>query len=265
MNEYQSIASPTVQRDAPPKATRLYRAQEFAELSGVTVRALHHYDRLGVLKPTTRSAAGYRLYAQRDLARLQQIVTLKFLGFSLQQIRGILNRRTFDLVEELRAQRRIIAEKRRHLDAALTALERAELTVKDNGEPDWEAFRKIIEVIEMQSNTEWMKKYYSEEALADLARRNQQDPDAAKRGERAWAELIKDVEAALHEDPTGPKAQALADRWQKLIQSFTGGNAKVAEGLKKVYADQQNWPSTFKKPYSDEVGAFICKALAARK
>ena len=245
--------------------SKVYRAHEFAERAGVTVRTLHHYDRLGLLKPTSRSDAGYRLYVDRDLVRLQQIVTLKFLGFSLAQIKNILDRKNFDLLEELRAQRNIIAEKRRQLDCAVLAIERAERAVSGNGVPDWEAFRKIIEVIEMQSDMGWTKKYYSEEAKADLARRNREDPELARRGERDWAELIKDVEASLFEDPASPKAQALADRWQKLIQSFTGGNPEVSAGLKKLYADQGNWPASFKKPYSDEVSAFICKAVAARE
>ena len=245
-----------------PKA---YRAHDFAKRAGVTVRTLHHYDQLGLLKPTSRSDAGYRLYVEGDLVRLQQIVTLKFLGFSLAQIKDILDRKDFDLLGELRAQRIIIAEKRRQLDCAVLAIERAELAVSNNGVPDWEAFRKIIEVIEMQTDMEWTKKYYSEEAKADLAKRSRGDPELARRGERDWAELIKDVEASLSQDPAGPKAQALADRWQKLIESFTGGTPEVAAGLKKLYADQGNWPASFKKPYSDEVGAFISKAMAARQ
>ena len=229
------------------------------------MRTLHHYDRLGLLKPAGRSDAGYRFYTDRDLVRLQQIVTLKFLGFSLAQIKDILDRKGFDLLRELRAQRRTIAEKRRRMDAIIEAIERAEAVLERSRVPDWESFRKIIEVVEMQNETEWTSKYYNEEARADLARRNREDPDAAKCGERAWAELIKDVEAALGEDPASAKAQTLAKRWQELIHSFTGGNAAVADGLRKLYADQKNWPATFKKPYSDEVGDFICKAIAAQK
>ena len=67
-------------------ATNVYRIQEFAKLAGVTVRALHHYDRLGLLKPSGRSAAGYRLYRDCDLARLEQIVVLKFLRLPLTEI-----------------------------------------------------------------------------------------------------------------------------------------------------------------------------------
>lgn len=244
---------------------KLYQANEFATRAGITVRALHHYDRLALLKPTTRSDAGYRLYSDRDFARLQQIVTLKFLGFSLTQIQRILDRRSFDLAQELRAQRSIIAEKRRQLDGAITAIERAERALDLKDEPDWELFRKIIEVIEMQNKMEWTNKYYSDEARAELAKKREQDPEIARRGERDWTVLIKEVETALGEDPASPKVQALAARWQNLIESFTAGNAKVAEGLKKLYADQKNWPSTFQKPYSDEVGALMCKAMEIRK
>ena len=63
------------------------------------------------------------------------------------------------------------------------------------------------------------------------------------------------------EDPASERAQALAARWQALIGAFTGGNSEVQKGLNRLYTDQQNWPSTFKKPYSDEAGAFICKAV----
>ena len=69
-----------------PGTTKLYHAREFAELAGVTVRTLHYYDRLGLLQPSYRSDAQYRLYSQRDLAQLEQIVVLKFLGLPLKSI-----------------------------------------------------------------------------------------------------------------------------------------------------------------------------------
>ncbi len=70
---------------------------------------------------------------------------------------------------------------------------------------------------------------------------------------------------ARGEDPSGEHAQALAARWSKLIEAFTGGDPAITENLSKLYADQANWPSTFKKPYSGEVGAFICEAMAVRQ
>lgn len=248
------------------RSTRLYKTAEFARLAGVTVRTLHHYDRLGLLKPSGRTAKGYRLYGERDFARLQQIVTLKFIGFPLKQIKDILNRGSSDLQKELRRQREIIAEQRRRLELAIDAIERVERVLASTDEPDWEVFTEIIEVINMQHDMEWTNKYYSEEAKEKIAERAQTVPrEVIEQAQRDWPALIKEVEAALQEDPASEKAQALAERWVNLVQGFTGGDPEIQKGLNKMYADQKNWPSTFPKPYTDEVQAFIAKALAARK
>src|SRR5437870_13174272 len=98
--------------------TQQYKVQEFAELAGVTVRALYHYDRLGLLKPR-RADTGYRLYRLCDLERLEQIVALKFLGIPLKQIKTLLDHDPLTLPNALRMQRRVLEEKRRILDSAI--------------------------------------------------------------------------------------------------------------------------------------------------
>src|SRR5919202_1523258 len=106
-------------------------AHEFAELAGVTVRALHHYDRLGLLRPR-RSPNGYRVYSRSDLERLEQIVALKFIGLPLSQVRAVLDRGPVDLATALSLQRRALEEKRRALDKALDAIRAAETAVAAN-------------------------------------------------------------------------------------------------------------------------------------
>jgi len=246
----------------------IYQADEFARVAGVTVRTLHHYDRIGLLKPSGYTSAGYRLYRKRDLIRLQQIVTLKFIGFPLIQIKDLLNRNSFDLVTALNQQREIIVEKRRQLDQAIKAIEKAESLLATNSEPDWDAFRNIIEVINMQNNMDWTKKYYSEEAQQKIKDRAQAIPqEVIEQGQRDWATLIRDVETAVTEgiDPKSERAADLAARWSELLKGFTGGNPVIQAGLNKMYADQANWPKTFPKPYSDEAGAFICEAMSQNR
>jgi DNA-binding transcriptional MerR regulator len=97
-----------------------YRVRAFAALAGVTVRALHHYDRLAVLRPK-RTGSGYRIYGARDLARLEQIVALKFLGLPLRQIRRVLDRDGRTLADVLRGLRRALEEKSRRLDRGAPA------------------------------------------------------------------------------------------------------------------------------------------------
>ncbi|MGH9937407.1 MAG: MerR family transcriptional regulator [Blastocatellia bacterium] len=242
---------------------RWYKASEFARLTGVTVRTLHHYDRLGLLKPSGHTEAGYRLYGERDFARLQQIVTLKFIGFPLNQIKNVLDRDSAPLTSALRLQRNILAEKRRQLDLAIAAIEQVECALASNGEPDWESFASIIEVVNMQNNTEWVKKYYTEEQLQSLAAR--WSPESQEKVSRDWAQLIKEVEASLGEDPASEKVQALASRWAELIEAFTGGDPGIGQSLRNLYADQSNWPSTFEKPCSSDVGVFIAQAMAIRR
>ncbi len=121
--------------------SRWYRVQEFAELAGVTVRALHHYDRLGLLKPK-RSEAGYRLYGLGDLERLEQIVALKFLGIPLKQIKNLFHRDAFELPRALRMQRRVLEEKRRLLDSAISAIGEAEKATQPGGRPDSAVLKK---------------------------------------------------------------------------------------------------------------------------
>ena len=246
----------------------VYRVSDFAEKAGVTVRTLHHYDRMGLLKPSGRTEAGYRLYGERDFGRLQQIVTLKFIGLPLRQIKDLLDGSDLDLAATLRLQRRLLLEKRLQLEAAIQAIEEAERSLKSSRAPDLAALKKIIEVMERQNAMEWTKKYYSEEAQAKIAERAKTfTPEMQAKVTQDWNDLIRDVESAIssHEDPASDKARKLAERWSSFARGFTGGDAEVQKGLNKLYADPGGWPASFKKPWSDDVEAFIKKAMAAHK
>ncbi len=234
-------------------------------MAGVTVRTLHHYDRLGLLRPR-RNESGYRVYGDRDLERLEQIVALKFLGLPLGEIRRLLDGDAGSLPDALRMQREVLEERRRLLDRAIGAIAEAERN------PQPALLRTIIEVIGMQENTDWKTKYYSPEARAKIAERGRDwTSEKQQQATCAWLELIRDVEAALTdgEDPTGKRAQALAARWRKLVEGFTGGDAEISAGLRRLYADQANWPAEaqeqmkpFRKP---AVWKFMGKAMDCGK
>jgi len=121
----QALGCLRVEKMTKTTSELLYRPNEFAALAGVTVRTLHHYDRIGLLRPSGYTSAGYRLYRKSDLVRLQQIVTLKFIGLSLKQIKDLLHRNSFDLATALSQQQEILVDKRRHLDRAIKAIEKA--------------------------------------------------------------------------------------------------------------------------------------------
>ena len=247
-------------------ATKLYRAREFADLAGVTVRTLHHYDRLGLLKPSHRSDAGYRLYSQRDLAQLEQIVVLKFLGLPLKSIGKLLRSAPGSLPEVLERQHLVLSDKRHELDRTIEAIGAARAALDADHEPDWTLITQIIRRVGMQNDTDWTSKYYSDDAKSKIEeRKGLWSPEMQERVTREWNELFRDVEAALGEDPASPAAQALAGRWRKLVGQFTGGNPEIQKGLNAMYADTPNWPPEKRQQHQvkSEIQEFIMRAMQA--
>lgn len=247
--------------------TEVYRAKEFATLACVTVRALHHYDRLGLLRPKHRSRAGYRLYSPRDFARLEQIVVLKFLGMPLKQIRALLQSEA-TLGSALQRQLDVLAQRRLQIDRAIRAISNAQTSLQSRHEPDWKLFQLVVQEIEMQKKMEWKGKYFSAAAKMKVAaRREVLSAEYQEKAAKDWAELYADIQASLDEDPASPKAQALAARWLKLIDDFTGGDPEILEGLKAMMADRGNWPeeAQLASRATPEAESFIQKALRVRR
>jgi DNA-binding transcriptional MerR regulator len=248
------------------ESTRLLNAHAFAERAGVTVRTLHHYDRLGLLKPSGRTEGGYRLYGERELARLQQIVTLKVIGLPLRTINDVLDRHEIDVLATLRLQRAMLLEKRGQLDVAIRAIDQAECQLTQGGVPDWGVLLHRIERISMQHDSAWVKRYYTDDQLAKLSAR-EWNPALQAQVEEDWKTLRTDVEAAIGESPSGEHVQQLADRWSALIEAFTGGDPGIETSLERLHADRANWPADARMPapMSEAATALIGKALAIHK
>jgi DNA-binding transcriptional MerR regulator len=243
--------------------SRYYQVHQFAELAGVTVKALHHYDRLGLLKPG-RTGAGYRMYAERDLERLEQIIALKFLGLPLKQIKIVLDRTELELPDALRMQRNAIEDKQAVLCRALRAIRAAEEALEPGKPADPAVLKKIIEVIDMQDGIAEMKKYYSDAAWEMRKRFYEEGPSPE------WRELYREVGAMLDEDPGSDKAQALAERWLALSIRASSGDLSVQTHSGTAWMEREHWPPAMKRTIAEfkleEVHEFIRQtAIWSRK
>jgi len=219
-----------------------YRIGEFAELAGVTVRALHHYDRIGLLKPQ-RGNSGTRLYSLQDLERLEQIAALKFLGIPLQEIKLLLKHGPLTLIDSLHMQREALTEKRKLIDRALVAIEAAEKVIRSGQTTDASILRKIIEVIDMQPQEYFTRKYYTEQAWVERTQLMDHMPAGTlEKQMKGWPQLFTEIEAALDLDRTSEAAQALAKRWQQLVESWSGGNNGITAGRIEAFKNRRNWP-----------------------
>jgi MerR family transcriptional regulator, thiopeptide resistance regulator len=214
---------------------RTWKVGALAKQTGMTVRTLHHYDEIGLLSPSHRTAAGHRLYGEADVARLQQVASLRSLGFPLDEIRDVLNQgrlSPLDIVrmhadrmrEQLKTQRRLVER----LDALAAGLSDAE-------QVSAEQLIATIEEINM------FEKYYTPEQMDYLAQRREQVGEARMQEVQGeWAGLQADVQAEMDRgtDPCDPRVQELARRWKGLIEEFTGGNPGIRQSLNNLYQNE---------------------------
>jgi len=248
--------------------SRTYRVKEFAALTNVTVRTLHHYDRIGLLRPRRRSRNGYRAYAERDLLRLQQVVTLKFMGFRLEEIRRILARPRYAVSRALTVQVEAVEREIERLTRASRALRETAADLAAGGRIDWTKLIRIMEELKMseQNKQEWTKKFFTEADLKEFTEIGKNyDAEAMKAYQDKWTALIEEVKANLNADPAGPVAQDLARRWTEHLDAAYGGHPELKQKIGQAY--QQAWKTgeTFggQMPFGPEVMAFIAKAKKA--
>lgn len=232
------------------------------------MRTLRYYDRVGLLSPSARTEAGHRQYTNADLARLQQILALKFLGFSLGEISRCLHVSPANMRSALKLQKAMLEERRSEIDQILATIDYTESALQDGCE-NWQSIVQLIRMFQMTQD--FSKKYYTEEQRQQIAEwgkdwTEEDQKVASQRWDAAIAELKRLV--AAQEDPAGPPAQVLAREWHSLVQSFTHGDKGIERGVAAMYndiakmAEEQRF---FPMPFDEAGCTFINKALAIYK
>lgn len=239
----------------------MYPIHQFAELAGLTAKALRHYERIGLLRPS-RTPSGYRLYSERDLERLEQIVALKSLGFPLKQVRVLLEGSALTLREALRLQRRALEERQMLLGRAIRAIAAAAESYDTSAATDPALLKKIMEALTMQDGIEAMKKYYSTEEAWEKRRHYYEEGPSPE-----WRTLYRDISAALDIDPGSDEAQVLAERWLELTMRAAKGDPELQTDSPTAWSDREHWPPAMKQRIAEfnleKIFEFIKKANAA--
>jgi len=214
-----------------------WKVGPLARLAGLTVRTLHHYDNVGLLRPSARTPSGHRLYNEDDVRRLYRIVALRELGLPLDTVGGLLDGGP-DLATLLR-------EHLGHVDGQLTALRgvRRRLaglvaTVGAPGKPTPTDLLVLIEEVTKMDET--IKNYFTAEQLSALDRRREQVGEAVIGSvQQEWPQLIAAMHAEMDAgtDPADATVQGLARRWRELLESFHGGDPGLRDSLYRMQAD----------------------------
>ena len=221
------------------KRTTAYTVHQLATLAGVSVRTLHHYDHIGLLRPSARTAAGYRLYRETDLLRLQQILFFKELDLPLDEIRRVLDDPGFDQVAALAQHRRTLALRVERLGQLLNTIDRtiAKLTEVDMSLTDEELYEGFsTEQIERYKRE--VKEQYDPVLVEESQRRVGKMSKAEWQGVKDEGDAIARAMAALMDEaPGGPAVQATIARQHAWIEHFYPCSAEVFRGLGQLYTE----------------------------
>lgn len=146
---------------------KLFTVGEFAKAAGTTIRTLRYYDKIGLLKPCEYNKAGYRLYNKRDFGKLQNILTLKFIGLSLEDIKYIIEKDISDenFKKSLAIQKSIMEQKIHHLNHVIRSIDETLQMVNKNEGLDWDKFIDIISIINIDNK--WIEQYYNASNLRE--------------------------------------------------------------------------------------------------
>ena len=207
-----TIERPTPAADAPP-GEELHTVGEVAALARVTVRTLHHYDRIGLLVPSRRSENGYRLYGYEDLERLRQILLLRELGFGLDAIGQMLDAGAYDQRRALIAQRELLRERQHRTERIIAGVNRALEAMEEERRM---AKREMFEGLE-----DFDHEQYEEEARERWG------------GTDAYRESMRRTRRYSRDDWTRIKAEAedVMARLAELLQEGAHAASRAARGL----------------------------------
>jgi MerR family transcriptional regulator, thiopeptide resistance regulator len=206
---------------------------ELAKQTGISVRTLHYYDEIGLLSPSGRTESDYRLYSQADIIRLQQIISLRQLGFSLMEIKECLQQPGFSLHHTIQLH---ITRLREQIESSQKLLHRLEmLATNSQSSLDIDTLIQTIEAMTM------FEKYYTPEQLETLKQRRESlGEERIQQVENEWERLIAQARTEMEKgtDPSSESVQKIARRWQELIAEFTGKNPGIEQSLNNMYQQE---------------------------
>lgn len=205
--------------------TYLMKIGDLAKQTGLSIRTLHYYDEIGLLSPSHRTDVGYRLYNNQDIIRLQQIVSLRQLGFSLKEIHECLKDPDLSLQQTIDLHRARVQEQ---MSLSRTLLKRLDVISTELQTTQSVAVDKLIQVMETVSMSK--QQYFTPE--------QQEVVDARFRQlEVEWQELLNQIRTEMDRgtDFNNPKVQNLAWSWRYFMQSFLCGDWQIYDSLVKSY------------------------------
>lgn len=234
--------------------------KQVSDLTGLSIRMLHHYDKIDLFKPSKVSESGYRLYSDEDLEILQQILFFKELDFPLKEIKAILGSPSFDRKKALTNHKDLLILKRNRLNKLIKLVDK---TLKGETKMSFKEF-DISEIEKVQ------KQYQQEakELYSNTGEYKEYEIKAAKYSKDDWSKIgeeinkiFKQFAGAMNKGANSQEAQMLVKRWQDFIsEHFYNCTNNTLIGLSKMYINDERFSKNIDK-YEKGLTEFISQAI----
>ncbi len=241
-----------------------YSVNQLAELAGVTVRTLHHYDAVGLLRPVRGTRNGYRQYGEAELLRLQQILFFREIDLPLDEIKEILDRPGFDLARALRDHRALIALKRKRLDSLLATVDKtiAKLTKQTSMDDNdlYTGFSKQqTEEYAAEAKQRWGHTNAYKQSVGKYESLTHEQKLKMKEDADAF---MREIASHVGEDPKSDAVQDLIAKHFESLRFFYEPTLEIYRGLGTMYADDPRFAAYYEK-YHPQLPPFMRDAMHA--
>ena len=245
-----------------------YTINKLAKLAGISTRALRYYDELGLLSPARVSSNGYRIYGQKEIDRLQQILFYRELGVSLEEIRNILASKDFDGLSALESHMTALLARREQLNLLVANVEKTIKTMKGemimSDQEKFEGFlQKLVDHNEHQYGEEARAKYGDERVNRSNAKVLNMSKEQFTELERLTEDLNETLKAALEQgDPASELAQKACELHKKWLCFYWDDyNKEAHKGVTQMYVDDPRFTAYYDK-IAPGCAAFLRDAVA---
>ena len=238
-----------------------YTVKALSTLANVSVRTLHYYDEIDLLKPSSRSESGYRYYEEEDLLKLQQILFFRELELPLEKIKEIITAPDFDLKSTLKSHRKKMMERSKRFKVLIKTIDNTldKLNHKSTmtEEQLYEGFSSVEEGKRLSKEAE---EKWGHPAVDSHEKIKGMNPEEFKRIQKEGEEISKKLASLIDLDPTDPKVQEVISLHYEHIKHFWKPNKEQYLGLGKMYVKDERFKAHYDK-YKEGLAQFIYEAI----
>ena len=226
-----------------------YTVSQLSRMAGISIRTLHHYDKIGLLKPARRAESGYRYYGKQELYRLQQILFFKELEFPLKKIRQILDDPDFELLGALNYQKKELLKRRERLNVLLNTLDKTIKQIEEENEMVTE--EEMYEGFSREQQEEY-KREIREKYDPELVKESKENLKKMTRKEFSELKeegilIARELAELMHRPKEDEEVQALVKRHYEMNNKYFETSAEVYKGIADLYVQDSRFAEYYDK------------------